>query len=85
MTKRLKAALAISIEAGELVLQDFIGGREQFNRGSGTALRCLGGLKKTLLETSKYLSAKGQKGGNRAGLCHATLKYVLWGCSGLLL
>lgn len=85
MTKRLKPALDLSIEAGELLLQDFVGRREQFRRGSGTALRCLGGLKETLLETSKYLSAKGQKDGNRAGLCHATLKYVLWGCSGLLL
>lgn len=83
MTKWLKPALALSIEVGELLLQDFIGRREQFSRGSGTALGCLGGLKKTLLETSKYLSAKGQRAGSRAGLCHATLKYVLWGCSRL--
>lgn len=77
MTKRLKPSLDLSVEVGELLLQDFIGRREQFSRGSGTALGCLGGLKKTLLETSKYLSAKGQKAGSRAGLCQATLKCIL--------
>lgn len=77
MTKWLKSALALSIEVGELLLQVFIDRREQFSRGSGTALGCLGGLKKTLLETSKYLSAKGQQAGSRAGLCQETLKYVL--------
>lgn len=77
MTIWLNPARALSIEVGELLLQDFIGRREQFSRGSGTSLGCLGGLKKTLLETSECLSAKGQKAGSRAGLCQATLKYVL--------
>lgn len=77
MTKWLKPARASSLEVGELLLQDFTGRREQFSRGSGTTLGCLGGLKKTLLETSERLSAKGQKAGSSAGLCQATLKYVL--------
>lgn len=75
--KRLKPARVLSIEVEELLLQDFVGRREQFSRSSGTALGCLGGLKEILLETSKSLSAKGQKAGSRAGFCQATLKYVL--------
>lgn len=77
MTKWLKPARALSVELGELLLQGFVGRREQFSSGSDTALGCLGGLKKALLETSKRLSAKGQRAGSRAGLCQATLKYVL--------
>lgn len=38
MTKWLKPARPLSIEVGELLLQDFTGLREQFSRGSGTAL-----------------------------------------------